>query len=919
MSKEIIWNKYFDSFNFYFAKPVNEILAEVSTPQTILYKDLLYYDDDREFLRRFYTREEYPGKYSVLNEYYTSENIVPKPNLSIHDQNKIILKRNLRLHRLYLHKLSAYKEIPETARAYAPVAKRLEKELLSSDEQSNEPENNGEQLPPANAQNIIGLLDKPDVGGRQSFETRLHDIYNPRDSSLYSPEKEPDEKERRGNEVEAKKAIFSEIGLIEDEAQRPEESINLNASLGEVEEFNFTKQDADESDLLMVQQLTTEDQSQTSQRDWNRNQSAKNVKKPDSKLATPKHNANIDSEFPGSPLKTQKGKPTSLSNQQPAEDSEAKEEERILAEMPASVRNKDRIFLPPRGNFFTKSETEKTNAVAGLAQGTVAGVTVQQKKGVDNESENYEKLFNKFSSGQSRKIDSDYMHESLESPQKTESNKQSKADQKLHNNFTDASGQKALHQGGSKGSISSQTNQNSPSVGTRITHHSAISSDEGNEGLFLGKGANLDDFMKQLAPQYSRTSDYRLNRKGSSKMTSIHTNTSYNQSQTAGRTSQVDKSKLTSRQQSLQKIYAEQTVSKPQKIITAGTLRQMKPKTLIQEITPVARQLSLKVLSGTTTMPNSDSKAPKGSTTRFSQGTHPKLTKEDEKRSNGGVLHENKLTSPAYRYTNAVLLAHSNSAGSLHGMKDGVTSPIVTQFNPESYKVKQFVFPERGAAPSERVQTLPRAQYNKSSMEQPQSHQKKNGRLVKGPNDYHGVSHFHTESSTLVPLAKGSDFDKKFSGHKKTDFQLNLNKVNTVKGAGLPSSQHGFYTERGSKGSLDFQYPVFTEGQSDDQNYLEIRSARKPQVHRKTDIYPARSDRLMKSPSPYYGQSPTYDFDLRTADYSSTSSRGIGSLTTPRLGSDEKKIKTTHFPSDSDQKVKIPRRVSETKQRNNLL
>jgi len=50
--------RYFDMFNFYFAKPINEILANVSTDHVILFKDLLFYNDDNEYLKRYYKFDE---------------------------------------------------------------------------------------------------------------------------------------------------------------------------------------------------------------------------------------------------------------------------------------------------------------------------------------------------------------------------------------------------------------------------------------------------------------------------------------------------------------------------------------------------------------------------------------------------------------------------------------------------------------------------------------------------------------------------------------------------------------------------------------------------------------------------------------------------------------------------------------------
>jgi len=49
---------------------VNDILTQGRTAAVIRYKDLETFDEEDEFLKRFYEREEYPKKISLLTEYY---------------------------------------------------------------------------------------------------------------------------------------------------------------------------------------------------------------------------------------------------------------------------------------------------------------------------------------------------------------------------------------------------------------------------------------------------------------------------------------------------------------------------------------------------------------------------------------------------------------------------------------------------------------------------------------------------------------------------------------------------------------------------------------------------------------------------------------------------------------------------------
>lgn len=261
LSEAILWNKYFDTFNFYFAKPINEIFAEVSTPDTILFKDLQRYDDDREFLKRYYSREEYPAKYATLSEFYHSHNVSARPNLSIHDQNKIILKRNLRLHKLFVNKLPAFKDIPQTARAYNPMSKRKQRELMSSDEESEQEDAND-----ANREGGIGeVLNKPEPNDNQSYESKVYDIYNPGDSSVASENPSVKLSSRR---AKGHRNILPEEVLNDNQQDDfcppinkwTEKSITLN-SLGRLDHSNSSRPDVNESDYIMFENFAQDGQS----------------------------------------------------------------------------------------------------------------------------------------------------------------------------------------------------------------------------------------------------------------------------------------------------------------------------------------------------------------------------------------------------------------------------------------------------------------------------------------------------------------------------------------------------------------------------------------------------------------------------------------------------------------------------------
>ena len=52
---DLIFDKYFEAFNFYFAKPINELLSNIpATQHVIFFKDYTIWDDQNEYLKRYF-------------------------------------------------------------------------------------------------------------------------------------------------------------------------------------------------------------------------------------------------------------------------------------------------------------------------------------------------------------------------------------------------------------------------------------------------------------------------------------------------------------------------------------------------------------------------------------------------------------------------------------------------------------------------------------------------------------------------------------------------------------------------------------------------------------------------------------------------------------------------------------------------
>ena len=65
-----LYSKYASSQNYYYTKDLNEIIANAKSSVVIIYKDNVTYDEEEEYLKRFYRINEYDYKIKMLSEYY---------------------------------------------------------------------------------------------------------------------------------------------------------------------------------------------------------------------------------------------------------------------------------------------------------------------------------------------------------------------------------------------------------------------------------------------------------------------------------------------------------------------------------------------------------------------------------------------------------------------------------------------------------------------------------------------------------------------------------------------------------------------------------------------------------------------------------------------------------------------------------
>lgn len=105
--------KYFEAFNFYFAKGVNEILANIMVSHVILFRDYLFYDDDAEYLKRVYHKHEFPQRFKLLTDFYAYSYKPVRPNLCVVSSARTIQKRDYKSAKLFVLAQQAKAEAEE--------------------------------------------------------------------------------------------------------------------------------------------------------------------------------------------------------------------------------------------------------------------------------------------------------------------------------------------------------------------------------------------------------------------------------------------------------------------------------------------------------------------------------------------------------------------------------------------------------------------------------------------------------------------------------------------------------------------------------------------------------------------------------------------------------------------------------------
>lgn len=78
MINKALYVKFAASQNYYYCKDINEILSKTRNKISINFKDQQSYDEEEEYLKRYYPAREINGKLTILTEYYKFHSDVPR-------------------------------------------------------------------------------------------------------------------------------------------------------------------------------------------------------------------------------------------------------------------------------------------------------------------------------------------------------------------------------------------------------------------------------------------------------------------------------------------------------------------------------------------------------------------------------------------------------------------------------------------------------------------------------------------------------------------------------------------------------------------------------------------------------------------------------------------------------------------------
>lgn len=162
---------YFDDFNFYFSKPINELISNSRTPHAILFRDYQFYDLEETSMRRWYTEEESYIRLQNYTAFFAEIDKKYYPTTCISEQRKIMNKRLYKIHKL--------KRMKEEGRSEhgAPVNPFTDQVLKNLDHDSHFMLQLSEQMQSTVIENLKSR--RHSFEDNLSYETKLHDIYYP--------------------------------------------------------------------------------------------------------------------------------------------------------------------------------------------------------------------------------------------------------------------------------------------------------------------------------------------------------------------------------------------------------------------------------------------------------------------------------------------------------------------------------------------------------------------------------------------------------------------------------------------------------------------------------------------------------------------------------------------------------------------
>ena len=216
--------KHTPNLHYHVTKNINDLIQNKRTPKVILYKDMILYNEEVEYLKRFYKASELAGRLKNLTEFYQYHAEIPK--LHIYSIRRILKRyhtKKRKLEYIFVRKLLGFS---------------INNEILeSSYEQKDKDDDSNEKEKNKNKALVTNILKDISLSKEQSFKRLLEERKSSITFNEFSTLNVKDDKKF---EIKDLAAVLQKLNDNSIEVYKPK-LLNKSLKCSTVSSFNFKK------------------------------------------------------------------------------------------------------------------------------------------------------------------------------------------------------------------------------------------------------------------------------------------------------------------------------------------------------------------------------------------------------------------------------------------------------------------------------------------------------------------------------------------------------------------------------------------------------------------------------------------------------------------------------------------------------